>query len=156
MANLGFLNQQKMTDAKPDDFDAIPEGTYNVKIVSSAMKENKSGTGEFLNLELEIMGPSQIGRKTWINLNLVHENTKAVEIAYKELAKLCDVCGVNRNLSDSQQLHGKPFQVDIVQDGSYTRCKNIKPSGSSKPEFAPPMQPIKQPAGSAPPGWPSK
>ena len=62
-------------------FDAIPAGDYEAMVTASELKATKDGTGQYLELTLEIQsGPSQ-GRRLWDRLNLQNRNPKAVEIA---------------------------------------------------------------------------
>ena len=46
-------------------YEAIPAGKYQAVIVESDMKPNKAGTGEYLQLEFEVIEGEFKGRKLW-------------------------------------------------------------------------------------------
>ena len=47
------------------------------------------------------------------NLNLVNPNQQAVEIAQRELASLCEACGLDE-IEDSTELHGIPHYIKLA------------------------------------------
>ena len=81
-------------------FEVVPPGKYVVQIVKSAMEPTKSGNGEALNLEMEIMEGPHAGRKVWDGLNLRNTNAQAVEIAQRTLSAICHAVG-KLQVSDS-------------------------------------------------------
>ena len=89
-------------------FDPVPAGEYPVMIVDSEMKPTKSGSGEYLQMELEIIDGPYKGRKAWDRLNLNNPNQTAVEIAQRTLSQICHAVGV-LNVTDSVELHNKPM-----------------------------------------------
>ena len=95
-----------------NQFDAIPAGDYEGMVTSSEMKSTKDGTGQYLELTLEIQSGQFQGRRLWDRLNLTNRNPKAVEIAQKQLAQLCHATGVLQ-VSDSQQLHNRPVVIKV-------------------------------------------
>lgn len=127
-------------------FDALPAGRYEVIITDSEMKDTKAGTGEYLQLTMEVIGDSKhVGRKLWTRLNLINPNATAVGIAQRELSAIChcvDVfCG---DEWDSGELHNKPLTVDVGQEMNpqsgqmtnrikgYSKCDGA-PAAKSKP-----------------------
>lgn len=93
-------------------FDPIPAGRYECAIVESSMKPTKNGQGQYLELVLEVLGGPHKGRKVWDNLNIVHPNDKAVEIAQSVLSAVCRAVGV-MTPRDSLELHNRPMLVSI-------------------------------------------
>ena len=127
-------------------FDALPAGRYEVIITDSEMKDTKAGTGEYLQLTMEVIGDSKhVGRKLWTRLNLINPNATAVSIAQRELSAIChcvDVfCG---DEWDSGELHNKPLTVDVGQEMNpqsgqmtnrikgYSKCDGA-PAAKAKP-----------------------
>jgi len=127
-------------------FDALPAGRYEVIITDSEMKDTKAGTGEYLQLTMEVIGDSKhVGRKLWTRLNLINPNATAVSIAQRELSAIChcvDVfCG---DEWDSGELHNKPLTVDVGQEMNpqsgqmtnrikgYSKCDGA-PASKAKP-----------------------
>ncbi len=141
--------------------DPVPAGEYVAVITDSAMKDNKAGTGQYLALSFQIAEGDHEGRFVWDNLNLIHPNEKAVQIAKAALAALCKAVGV-LSPKDSADLHGKPVVIRVAleqdRDGNARNAvKSYKPVGTQAPA-APqlkPAAPTAKPANSVPP-WKKK
>ena len=83
-------------------------------VTASELKATKDGTGQYLELTLEIQsGPSQ-GRRLWDRLNLQNRNPKAVEIAQKQLAQLCHATGILQLPNDATPLHNRPVVMKVA------------------------------------------
>lgn len=111
MANLGMFNANEVQGERTD-FTALPPGNYVLAIVNSEMKATKAGTGEYLQLEMEVQEGPFTGRKVWERLNLNNPNAQAVDIARKTLKEICLAC--NRPIIQaSEELHGIPMLADV-------------------------------------------
>lgn len=122
--------------------DPIPAGEYVATITESVMKDNQAGTGQYLALSFQIAEGPHEGRFAWANLNLVHTNEKAVQIARSELAELCKALGI-LSPKDSADLHDKPVLIRLVikkdRDGNpRNEIKGFKPAASQPPQPAAP------------------
>lgn len=91
----------------------LPAGKYAAQIVESDVKENSKGTGQVLALTFEITEGPHARRKLWTNLNIIHENATAQEIAQRDLSAICKAIGV-RNVQDTEVLHWKPLLVTVI------------------------------------------
>lgn len=117
-------------------FEPIPEGWYQVVINNSEIQSAKSGRGQKLILECEVLAwaddPAKqpatkiVGRKPRIYLNLWHDSAKAVEIATEQLSSIGHAVGVLQ-IADSSMLHGKPFEAKFNVDGSNNDFKGARP-----------------------------
>lgn len=96
-------------------FDPIPAGKYLAVIVDSETKTTKAGTGEYLQLEFEIIEGDFKGRKLWSRLNIKNANADAVRIARAELSAICRAVNV-MTPGDSIELHNLPLMLTV-------RCK---------------------------------
>ena len=67
----------------------LPSGKYGAQIVASEMRVTKSGNGQYLWLELEIIDGEYQGRKVWDRLNLINDNETARTIAEQTLSSIC-------------------------------------------------------------------
>jgi hypothetical protein len=141
--------------------EVIAPGDYKVMIVSSAMKDNKAGTGSYLELEMDILDGENQGRKIWDLLNLDNPNPKAVEIAERTLSAICRAVGV-WNCTDSEQLHGRAMiasvKVDPAKDGYEAKnsVKGYKPLSDAMPQPSaqqPAQQTTAQPAATGGAPW---
>ena len=93
-------------------FEAIPAGKYQAVIVDSDMKQNKSGTGEYLQLEFEIIEGEYKNRKLWARLNLNNPNPDAVRMARADLSAICHAVNVICP-GDSIELHNLPLTITV-------------------------------------------
>jgi hypothetical protein len=110
MANLSGFDATKHEDL--DSLEPIPAGWYTVVIVKSEMKPTKSATGEYLQLDMQVVQGEYEGRYVFDRLNLINQNSVAVDIAQKSLASICRAVGV-LTPADSGELHDRPFQVKV-------------------------------------------
>ena len=108
-------NQFDAATVETPSRDPVPAGDYVATVTDSEIKPNKAGTGEYLSLSFRIEDGDHAGRFVWANLNLVHPNEKAVQIARAELAGLCKAVGV-LNPKDSADLHNIPVLIRVVLD----------------------------------------
>lgn len=122
MAMLSF-DATGVEPAAPRDL--LPPGKYPVHIVQSEMRPTRSGDGQMLWLEMDVIeGPFQ-GRKLWDQLNLVNRNEQTVEIAQRTLSAICHAVG-QLHVTDSEQLHHLPM-LAIVAVGPDSRDKHLAP-----------------------------
>lgn len=165
MAHLGGTFDATQVDPSRD-VEPIPSGEYLVHIIDSDMKPTKNGTGQYLELAYEVAEGPYKGRKLWARLNLVNQNSKAVEIAQRDLSAICHATG-QMQVTDSQQLHYKPHVVRveyIKADGvksqrdsneikAYKRAEGYAAPAQAPAFNQPPGQAFQapQPAASAPP-----
>ncbi len=118
MAKLNFNASEVSTPQS--GYEPRPAGEYTMQVVNSDMRTTKSGTGQYLWLEFDILsGP--VRGKFFERLNLFNDNAKAVEIANRQLSAICNAVDLVA-LQDSEQLHMKPLKVVLKvtesKDGS--------------------------------------
>lgn len=109
---MGALNFDATNIDPAAPRDIVPPGKYVAQIINSEMRTTKSGTGQFLWLELDILEGEHQGRHLFTNINLVNTNEKAVEIGQRQLSAICHAAG-RLQLTDSEQLHGQPMTVTV-------------------------------------------
>lgn len=108
MANLkGFDARTVEPNA---DFEPIPAGKYLAAITESEIKDNKAGTGSYLQLTFTILEGEFKNRVLWARLNLDNPNATAVKIARAELSAICHAVGVMAP-KDSCELHNIPLVI---------------------------------------------
>lgn len=111
MADLGMTFN--VNDApERDDFSPVPPGQYVGMVVASDKKQTSSG-GEMFVLEIDIQGGEYAGRKIFENLNIVNNNQKAVDIAFRILGEIGKAVG-KASLKNTTELHNKRFLMDVV------------------------------------------
>jgi hypothetical protein len=94
------------------NFEPIPEGWYLAVITDSEMKETRDGMGKYLKMYFEIIEGEYKGRRVWSNLNLVHSNPIAVELAKADLSAICRAVDVIAP-TDSGELHNLPLLIKV-------------------------------------------
>lgn len=133
--------------------DALPAGTYVAIIVASAMKPTKSGSGEYLELEYQIIDGEHKGRKLWSRHNLHHPNAQTVQIARSELSSICHAVGI-MTPADSAEFHNLPLTLSVKcrkreDNGEVTN--EVKAWGRKEAASGVPQQAA--PTGNAPAPW---
>ena len=122
MANLtGIFDTQAEAQ---QDFAPIPSGKYSAQIVESDMKPTKNNTGQYLELEYQVLDGPFANRKVWVRLNLDNPNAQAVEIANRQFASIREATGV-ANPSKSEELHYKAhvIRVEMIPAGTPQKHK---------------------------------
>lgn len=164
MANLNMqFNPMAFNPAQGSG--VLPVGRHMVEIYASEVKATASNDGGYLQLDLRILEGEHAGATGPYRLNLFNKNEKAVEIASKSLSAVCHVVGHLSTLTDSQQLHGKPFVVEVVPQKDkpeYTEVKRVFDANGNEPgkgggnpqQAAPQQMPAEGPGqGGAPASW---
>ena len=112
-----------------DSFEPIPEDDYTLQIIRSEMKDTKAGTGQYLELRLQVLDEPYTGRLIFERLNLINPNEVAVRIANRTFADICNAVGV-LEVEDSEELHGIEFSAHVVisedDGGEYPPQNEVK------------------------------
>lgn len=114
MAEFNF-NAQAHTPAATPVRSPLPKGIYPAIVMDSAIKPTKAGTGQYIELVLQIVDGQYAGRRVWDRLNVSNPNKQAEDIALAQLQSLCQAVGVT-NMTDTFQLHDRPFSVSVDID----------------------------------------
>lgn len=103
-----------------NNFDPIPAGNYLAQIIASDLNPTRSGSGNILNLQFQVLEGEYKGRLIFSNLNIQNTNQTAERIAQETLSAICRAVGIMQ-LQDTTQLHNKPMmiKVKIRKDDQY-------------------------------------
>lgn len=112
MAQLPDVFNAKDSE-KMGGFEPIPAAWYLAEVTKSEMKPTNAKTGHYLTCQLKVLEGEYKGRYLFNLMNLDNPNETAVEIAQKELASMCEACGLDE-IEDSTELHGIPMAVRVV------------------------------------------
>lgn len=161
MANLGETFNADDMPAGGGDFDPLPAGEYQVRISEAGIQTTKAGTGQYIKMRLDVIGPTHAGRVIWSNLNIRNPNPKAEEIGRQQLGAIMRAIGVP-SLTDTDQLVGGDLIVKVTikeSDGQYGASNEVKGykalSGSRPPAPAAAAPAAAAPSSSTPP-WARK
>ena len=134
----GNLSGFNANDVEPNSaFTPLPAGEYQAIISESEMKPTKDGTGQYLQLKLQILNGQHQNRTLFDRLNLVNKNDVAVQIAKGTLSSICRAVGVLEP-DDSLELHNKAMCIVVKikndQDGNpRNEVKGYKPRHTAAP-----------------------
>lgn len=118
-----------------DNYDPIPAGTYNAKITKVEVKDTKAGTGKYLNVSLQITGPSYQGRMVFDIINVQNPSQTAVDIGIATMKKIAVAIG-ETTIQDTDQMIGADVEIKVKvkndkEFGPKNVVKDYKPVGSS-------------------------
>lgn len=137
-------------------FEPIPPGRYEVVIISTERKPTAAGTGEYLELVLQVVSGPFKGRQLWDRLNLWNPSEKAVQIARGALSSICRAVNV-LTPKDSADLHNLPLVARVVQEqydgGVSNKIKGYYPRETSAPTVAEPPAAAQKPASAGSMPW---
>lgn len=119
MADLSGFDANQVEPSA--DFEPVPAGKYLAVVTASEQKDNKAGTGSYLQLTFQIIDGPFKNRLLWARLNLDNPNATAVQIARAELSAICRAVGVLAP-NDSVELHDLPLVIHV-------RCKKRSDTG---------------------------
>ena len=95
------------------DFPALPKDDYGVRIKETSSFRNSKDTGDCFKFVFEVLDGKYKGRLLFANLNLVHENPAAVEMAEKELGSMVRAVG-KVTIDDTDDLVGCQLTVSVT------------------------------------------
>jgi len=153
MADLGGYDATQIEDSK---FDALPAGEYRAVITESERKKTKDGTGELLQVKLQIVDGQYKNRTVIDRFNLWNKNPQATTIAQQQFKKVCEAVNVLKP-GDSSALHMKPLMIKLAvreyNGNDQNEVKGYKaclPGATSQPATS---QPATSGAATKPGGW---
>ena len=114
MATFNF-NASAIEPAAPRAYQPLPAGSYEMMVTASDVKATKTGTGHYVELEMQVTDGEHSGRRHWERLNIDNPNKQAEEIAKKALAALCLAIG-RPDIKDTDELLDTPFTAVVEID----------------------------------------
>lgn len=108
MATINFNPDTVVDDGK---FDPLPPGEYQVEIVDSDIRATKTGTGNYVYLDMRVVTGAHEGRHLFDRLNYENVNQQTAEIARRTLKRICRLCDIRGDLADTRALHFKRFHI---------------------------------------------
>jgi hypothetical protein len=157
---MAFLDQTFEADAMPvsdKSYEPLPAGWYTASITGAELKNTKAGTGQYIAIRYDIIGPSHQGRIVFGNLNIRNPNPKAEEIGRQQLGEVMRAIGIAK-VQDTDELIGGQLSIKVdirssEQYGDQNEVKAFKAIAGSTP----PAPVVKAAAsGKAAPPWQKK
>jgi len=114
MADLTGMNfDPAKTEDMGDGFTVVPPGIYTVMIAKTELCDNSKKNGKVLKLSCQIIEGNHVGVVLLDNLNVRNPSEVSQKIGLSDLKKICDAIGFTGQLTDSEQLRGKPYSVQV-------------------------------------------
>lgn len=129
MAAFSFV-ANKIETPVATNTSALKPGTYHVVITKTDLKVTKAGTGQFVELEMQVIEPSDFsGRRYWDRFNISNPNKKAEDVANRQLNKLCSALAIEAIEKDTDELLHKELVITLQPDPSNTDFLKIEHYG---------------------------
>lgn len=148
------IHIEDLPEQEQGNYDPIPEGNYDVIIKSAGLSPTKDGTGQYIKIRLDVIGPTHAGRVLFSNLNIKNKSAAAENIGRQQLRSIMQAIGISV-VNDTDQLIGGTLSVKVgirAADGQYPSENDIK-SYSSTVNSAPPIAVPSQQSTKAAPPW---
>jgi hypothetical protein len=113
---MSFLDEAFDLDDLPESensYDPIPEGWYEAVINKAEPKKTKDGTGTYINVRYDIVGPTHQGRVVFSIINVKNKSAIAQNIGLQNLKQLMRAIGIKR-VDDTDQLIGGRLSIKVV------------------------------------------
>jgi len=137
---MAFLDQTFEADAMPvsdKSYEPLPAGWYTASITAAELKNTKAGTGQYIAIRYDIIGPSHQGRIVFGNLNIRNPNATAEGIGRQQLGEIMRAIGIAK-VADTDELIGGQLSIKIAikvseQYGDQNEVKGFKAIAGSTP-----------------------
>jgi len=97
-------------------FEPLPRGDYECIVIDTTIKDTKAGTGQYIEVTLQVVDGPASGRRLWDRLNISNPSKQAEAIAKEQLDRLCDAVGLTHKMQQTEQLHDVPIMVSVDID----------------------------------------
>ena len=94
------------------EYEVLPAGWYSAVISGAELKPTKDGSGQYIAVKYDIIGPTHQGRTISGNLNIRNKTAKAEEIGRQQLGEIMRSIGLS-SVRDTDQLIGGNLQIKL-------------------------------------------
>jgi hypothetical protein len=137
-----FFSAEESPDqpvAQTKDYAPIPPGSYTADVYALKYKQNKAGTGAYVEATLLLHDEPYTGRRLWHYFNIQHQSTQAQSIGKAQFKSFLDCFGVAELATpdDMAKLEGKQVGVVVTTEDykgkAQNRVKLFSPIAASTP-----------------------
>lgn len=116
-----------------DEMTPAPAGTYTCYVKSSVLKDNKSGTGKYIQVMLEVLGDGEhAGKVIYDTMNVVHSNAMAAQIGRVAWKRLCTAANITDTVDELSVVgtivNAKVIIENDIQYGDRNVVKGYSPA----------------------------
>lgn len=115
MGDLDFGGEKfdpKTQEPAGGDYQPVEAGRYTLAVVKSERKKAKSGKGEYISCEMEILDGKYKGRKVFEIFNILHTDDQTQEIGRGRLSALFRATGV-MDPDVMADIYNAPFEANV-------------------------------------------
>lgn len=134
-----MFDMRSVEAPKKGSYEPIPEGDYPLLITDAEVKDTKAGTGQYLNVTMEITAGDFKGRKLWHLFNIANPNPEAVRIAKEQMKAMMLASGLPEDkcvVKDVGDFCGMSFMARVKVDGDKNKIhyfiQNLAPEQQAK------------------------
>ena len=116
-----------------------PPGKYRCIVLGSQEKDNKAGTGSYVEFKYQVTEGPQKGSDIFQRFNFNNPNKQAVDIAFSEYKALAIACG-KENAKDTDDLNNSVIVVTYgpQKNGNYNEVKKVEVGTASTEGYVAP------------------
>lgn len=120
---MDFLGNFNPDEHESMDFSPIPPGDYKVMIEKVEVKDTKSGTGKYINLQMAVIEGEYENRKIFDMINIQNPSDTCVKIGLARLADICRAIGVP-TINDTDEMVNACLSVKVVVERKDKRVED--------------------------------
>jgi len=125
-----------LTSTPSDTNELLPNGVYLAKIAKAELKETKSGTGKYINVQLKVIEGEYENKSVFTMFNVENSNPKAVEIGLSQLKSMLHAAKAPFKLDSVEDLVGYDLGVKVATKTDEFGEKNIVKGYTTKDMIA--------------------
>lgn len=141
LSSIGLTSLDDISMESAGGYQPIPNGVYNATVGEVDLRNTRSGTGQYLSVQLDILDEPYDRRKVWANLNIVNPSEKAQAIGRSQLKAMALSAGITE-LQDTDDLIGAIVKVVLgidKEDSTRNVVKGFEYSEEAAPAKTAPL-----------------
>lgn len=124
MADLDNINFNEYEEMQ--EFELIPEGTYNAVVSNSEVIDLKNNRGKALKMEFTLADGTYKNRKLWNVYSLWHVDNEIARFGRSAFATLCKAALGHANPRKSEELHQRMVVIRVAIKDGFNNIRSTK------------------------------
>lgn len=138
------ININDLPDEQEKSYELLAPGWYDATIEKAELKDTKSGTGQYIKLQLGLDN----GRVVFANLNIKNPNDTAQRIGLSQLKKVMAAARLTQ-VQNTDQFVGVRLEIKVAirpAKGEYSAQNEVKDYRAISGAMSSPTPPVSNPA----------
>lgn len=138
---FGFDTNEYERTVGTGSSEPLPIGFYGLVITRSIMKLTNDKTGKYLEVEFDVVEPSEHGnRKFWDRFNIFNNNATAQKIGREQLSDLLKSLGLDGSAEPEDMVGASVNAYLLIEPGSNgygpkNKCGKYLPTGTTEADY---------------------